>query len=229
MKKAFISVNAINSLISSPVDWIPLKPYDKLDLPVNSHADMLIFIIGRKIFCYEEYFEQNKSIFEGLEDYEIVKIAKKCGAKYPDDIALNALVLDKLIIASLKHTSSEILEYAKGAGYKLINVNQGYSACSTLVLNKDTIITADKGIYDAVIAEGKDALLISAGGILIDQYSYGFIGGASFVIDDTVYFFGDISKHQDYEKIKGKIDSLGMKISSIMLGNVFDFGGIRLL
>ena len=56
------------------VEALPLMPYSRLDNPVSSHADMLINIIEDRIFCYEDYYLENKSVFKRAEDigYSIV-------------------------------------------------------------------------------------------------------------------------------------------------------------
>ena len=81
------------------------------------------------------------------------------------------------------------------------------------------------GLY--IFCIRKNVTLISQGGIKLDGYSYGFIGGASCVAEDTVYFFGDIKKHRNYGEIHDAIKSLKMKEISISLEDVFDFGGAR--
>ncbi len=213
----------------SGISVLPLAPYDKLDTPVNTHADMLAFVLGKRIFCYEEYYNQSKGIFDIAENdgYEIVKISRHCSKNYPNDIALNVLKIGKIICANLKYTAKEILDYASELGYELIDVKQGYSACSTLVLDDNNAITADKSIFDALSKVGKQVTLISEGGIKLDGYSYGFIGGASCVIGDSVYFFGDIKKHQNYDEIHATIISCKKREIIISCGDVFDFGGAR--
>lgn len=209
---------------------IPLSPFDKLDAPVSAHADMLVFVLNNKIFLYKEYYEANKGLFSHLlDDYEFIMVEKQCGKKYPSDVALNVLRLGNTIFAKADSIADEILAEIQKNKYELVNVNQGYTSCSTLALTENTIITADKGIAETALSVGKDALLIEQGQIFLDGYNYGFIGGASFVIEDTVYFMGDIKKHSDYIKIRDKIESLGMKIKSISLGDVCDFGGVRVI
>lgn len=232
MKKAFVSYNIASDILDNcGIEPLVLLPYEALDAPVNSHADMLVFVIENKIFCYKSYYEQNKAIFEeaGKMNYEIIQISKLCKKDYPNDISLNALIMGKTIFANLKHTAVEILEYANKNNYKLVNVNQGYCACATLALDENNAITADKSIYKALLKEGKRVELISPNGIDLQGYNCGFIGGASFVADKNVYFFGDIKAHPDYEKIHKKIKACGMKEFSISQGDVFDFGGIKLL
>ncbi len=207
---------------------IALPSYDRLDMPVCSHADMLICKIDNKIFCYNDYYFNNKGVFSSLENkYEIVRVQKPCMKKYPEDIALNVLVIGKRLFCNEKHTASEIKEYAKENGYKIINVSQGYSACSTLVIDDSHAITADKGIYKALLNEKIDTLLISNDKITLNGYNCGFVGGSGGVFNKTAYFFGDISTLDDFEKIKAFLEGNNCNIFCISLTDVYDFGGIK--
>ncbi len=229
--KLFASALVSNTLAKScGCEVLSLPTYDKLDNPVSTHADMLVFSLGKRIFCYEDYYDNNKKIFDVAENdgYEIIKIPPIASSKYPNDIALNVLKIGNAVCANLKYTAKEILDYASELGYELIDVKQGYSACSTLVLDDNNAITADKSIFDALSKAGKQVALISEGGIKLEGYSYGFIGGASCVIGDNIYFFGDIKKHQNYDEIHTKIISCKKREIIISCGDVFDFGGARL-
>ena len=96
----------------------------------------------------------------------------------------------------------EILQYCRENNIETVNVNQGYTRCSALVVNDKAVITADKSIEKGMKNNGVEVLLISAGNIVLEGFDYGFIGGASFSDNNTIYFFGDITKHLDYYKIK---------------------------
>ena len=212
------------------IETLPLEEYSRLDAPVSSHADMLICKIENTVFCYKDYYLDNKSLFEKIENnYKVVTVSKKCFKDYPNDIGLNVLVIGKSIFSRLDSTAKEILDYAKEKGYKLVNVNQGYSACSTLVINDKSAITSDISIYKALINEGFRALLVSSNDILLKGYNCGFIGGAGGVYNNTAYFFGDISLHCDYSRILSFLEENNCQIKSILSGGVYDFGGIKFL
>ena len=209
---------------------LSLQPFEKLDMPVASHADMLISIINDHIFCYREYYEKNKRLFDEIsKDYTIVKVDKICQKEYPKDVGLNCLVIGNLLISKNEATAKEILDFAHENDYKIISVNQGYTACSTLVINDSSAITTDKGIYDVLIQEGKRALLVSTNGIKLNGYSCGFIGGAGVTIDNTAYFFGDIKLHPDCSKMLEFFSRENCKIEAILPGGVCDFGGVKLI
>lgn len=230
--KIFVS-NLIAAELSKEIsiEVLPLKSYRFLDFPVNTHADMLVFVIDKTIFCYEDYYLENRKIFNVAENegYEIVFVSKRCGKNYPDDVGLNIFRMGRVLFANLSYIANEIVEYANENGYALVNTNQGYAACSTLVLNDENAITADKSIYKAIKSQGKNVTLISPNGIQLDGYNCGFIGGASCVIDKTVYFFGNIKNHPSYDIICGIIIDLGMAFKIISSLDVYDFGGIRLI
>ncbi len=207
---------------------IALPSYDRLDAPVSSHADMLICKIDNKIFCYNDYYLNNKGIFSSLENkYEIVRVEKPCMKKYPEDIALNVLIVGKRLFCNEKHTANEIKEYAKENGYKIINVSQGYSACSTLVIDDYHTITADKGMYKVLLNEKIDTLLISNDKITLNGYNCGFVGGSGGILNKTAYFFGDITTLDDFDKIMSFLKDNNCNIFCISMTDVYDFGGIK--
>ncbi|MBO5313326.1 MAG: hypothetical protein J6B29_05105 [Clostridia bacterium] len=226
----------VSSLISDKIkkvldsDVISLPPYEKLDAPVSTHPDMLFFSIGRTVFCYEDYVKEQGIDKELISaGYNIVYTDSVCHKQYPNDIALNVLQMGNFLFCKRDSMSSQILEYSEQNDMSIINVKQGYTACSTLALDENHAITADVGIARAIESTGKSVLLIKGDGILLDGYSCGFIGGASFVFGDTVFFFGDITTISDGRKITDYLEQNGYKYKSIFSGRVCDFGGVKLL
>ena len=91
----------------------------------------------------------------------------------------------------------------------------------------DAIVTADKSIHRAAEARGIDALWISPGGVGIEKYDTGFIGGASSALcKGKTAVFGDIHSHPDGEKILSFARNRGEEIISLGEGALFDYGGI---
>jgi len=213
------------------LEVLPLKPYKRLSAPVSAHADMLICVIGNRAFSYVDYIEENKEIFDCLEKsgYEIVKCAPPTSPNYPNDIGLNVAVVGKRLFCNVKSTAEEIKSYAREKGYELVDVKQGYAACTTLILDEYNVITGDPSIKKAMESKGINVLFIKEESILLHGYNQGFIGGASLVANGTVYFFGDAEELKEYKKISALISSLKMKIFSISSGEVVDFGGGKLI
>lgn len=209
---------------------IPMPPFEKLDAPVSSHADMLICVIENNIFFYREYYELHKDRFKVLEaQYNIILVDKPCSSKYPLDVGLNVLVIGKRIFCNKKFVANEILSLAEKLNYQIFDVKQGYSACSTLVINESSAITGDKGMYIALKNEGIDVLLISPEAIALEGYNHGFIGGSGGIFESTAYFFGEIEAIEEHKAIIYKLEKSGCKIVSVLSKNLFDFGGIKFI
>lgn len=162
---------------------IPTKKINTFLEPEQYHADMQILCIKNKVIT-------------------LVDCIKKPGKNYPENILLNCLYHNNKLYGKLSATDSSVREYCRENNIETVNVNQGYTRCSTLVVNDKAVITADKSIEKAMKNNGVEVLLISAGNIVLEGFDYGFIGGASFSDNNTIYFFGDITKHPDYNKIK---------------------------
>ncbi len=206
---------------------IPVSAFEKLESPVNKHPDMLAVKIGEKLFIHAGDIRLASSLSK--QQIKAALSQTPVSAEYPNDIALNLFTVKKYLFANTEHASREVLAYAELLGYELVNVAQGYAKCSSMLL-RDAIVTADRSIYNAAMERGIDALLISPGGIDIERYDTGFIGGASGTIaDGKVTVFGNIEKHPDGQKILDFAKKHDTEIISLGSGNLFDYGGLVLL
>ena len=207
---------------------IELPPFSALDARVASHPDMLIHILGGRLFVSADYYNEAKDVIDKIAScggLELITTADRLCASYPLDIAFNLFEINNSIIGRLDFISKEIKEYAKSLNISLNNVNQGYAKCSTVALN-NAVISADKGICDTARSLGAEALRISSDGVLLDGYGCGFIGGASGVFGDTVYFCGNITKHKNGLEIVDFCQSHGYSVISLSDEPLYDVGTI---
>jgi hypothetical protein len=135
------------------------------------------------------------------------------------------LVIGNKIICKSDSVSHAIPEFAKEHGYEIIHTNQGYPTCSVLTFGSSAI-TADAGLADLLEKNGIRVTLIKSGGISLPPYEYGFIGGASGVVGNKVYFFGNLDLHPDAEIIRRAIEGEGYTAISLSDEELGDFGGI---
>lgn len=191
------------SLVSLGFNTLPLPRFDALGSGVASHADLMIFILDDKVFCYGDYVSKHEKIQERLIEYgyKIIRVGDTAGDEYPRDVALNCLPLGDHLLAKLDATADSILEYATACSMTPVNINQGYARCCACPVSEDAVITADPSISRAARECGIDVLDIRAGGVALEGYPYGFIGGACGTFGDKVYFAGDLSLHPDGERI----------------------------
>lgn len=205
---------------------IPSDTIDCFHLPEQKHADMHVLTINKDIFLLSECSQLKNS----LAEYKPVICSKRVGKSYPENIQLNFLYLNNKIFGKLSAIAPELKQYCINNDIKMINVNQGYCRCSTLVISDNAVITADSSIEKALSKEGIEVLRISEGNIRLEGFDYGFIGGAGAKIDDKIIFLGNICMHPDYIKIKDYIfrHNLEIKIISPNMP-LTDIGGIVVL
>ena len=118
---------------------------------------------------------------------EIFNAIYNQNAEYPNDAALCACVCGETLIHNTKITDPAITSQFRG---KTIHINQGYANCCICAVNNSSIITSDKGIATKLRTEGFEVLEIEQGLVALDGFDYGFIGGASFKANNTIYFTG---------------------------------------
>ena len=199
-----ISAKCERALLLRGFRVIKLPPSESLSEAVASHPDMLTFCHGNKIIASADYCERYPWVFTDIRELsnnaEFLFTSDVFMKEYPRDAIFNALLAKEYILLKEDTVSKSVLEYAKQAGLTPVSVKQGYPACTALVFGGGAI-TSDRGMCDALSRCGLEVTLINNGDILLPPYEYGFIGGASGVLGDKVYFLGDIMKHRDAERI----------------------------
>ena len=212
---------------------IPLPPDRRLSEAVCRHPDTLIARIGDNIITTAEYAEDALCVFSDIREYlpDIRQhfSSDERGDLYPSDVVMNILVMGKRAFGKCDSLSECVKDVLCKDGIELIGTRQGYPACTVLKLSDGAAITADRGMARILRDQGVNVTVISEGGILLPPHEYGFIGGASAVYNNKVYFFGDITTHKDHELIISTIEALGMEAVSLLDGELTDLGGIIFL
>ena len=230
---ALIDCRADSSLLSSLEDCgfepVLIPGADYLQNGVASHTDMLVFIGFGRLFCHARYYKVNKELIDrviSLLSLELVLSNEPTGTDYPKDVLFNACIVGKKLICNKKTVSKLILDAAAESKYDIINVPQGYTKCSVCVVSDNAIITEDKAIYKACSGAGMDALLITPGHVFLPPYDHGFIGGASGLYGNNVYFCGSIDTHPDADRIIHFCSSHSKRAVSLSKSALVDVGTI---
>ena len=226
-------VNISQALTSLGFVPLLLDASKHLPKPTRSHADMLIFCAGNCIFSSKDHINKSPCTFEKLKEYgySIVESDTALGDRYPYDIPFNMALIGNYIFGNIKFASKEIIDYASKNSIELISVKQGYTKCSTVVINHNAIITADSGIESAARGLGIDTLNIenSPSSVSLAGYDYGFLGGACGVYQDKIYFVGNISRHPNGIQIIDFCHKHGLEVISLSDTALTDIGGIIFL
>ncbi len=231
MKYAFVDFR-ISSLEQSNLeklgcDVIVCPPSFLLYKAICGHPDILLHFIDSKNIVLHRDIENNfKAKLSDMGFITSLSKSSLCN-NYPKDIILNAVNTKDLFVHNLKYTDETLLN---SISQKKISVNQGYTKCSTVILNDNLFITSDKTIYEALINEKKEVLLLPPGHISLPGLNYGFIGGTCGMFNDnTLVLYGNLNKYYYGELV---LDFLYKNnISPIFLNNdtLIDRGSIFFL
>ena len=205
---------------------LEIKENKNLYPEISLHVDILACKVGEKIVV-------EPTQYANFQEYEnFIKGQETVQEKYPLDIKYNVCIIGKKAIHNFQNTDSKLKELLINDGYELINTTQGYTNCSIAVINENSAIVTDKGLYKILnkynvevlyLEYEPDIKLLNSG-----KYSNrkGFIGGAISRIGDKIIVFGDLNKIDINEKIKEFINQKGIQIIDFQGLDVIDYGGI---
>ncbi len=223
------SAACLSNLREHGFETILMPPSRCLQTGVSSHTDMLLFIGFGKLFCHARYYEDNKELIDNIADFaslELILSQEAWATDYPHDVLFNACVVGNLLICNKKTVSKLILDAAEEHNFNVITVSQGYTKCSVCVVSDNAIITSDKTIARACDKANVDVLTVSEGHVSLPPYEFGFIGGASGLCDDKVYFFGSLNNHPDAISIIDFCRAHGKDVVSLGDHGLLDVGTI---
>lgn len=237
--EAYMTVALVDERIDSAAkSALEARGYHTIAMPkclrlaeaVASHPDMLTLPLGDTLLTEGGYLSEARGIFDEIEKLvprlKIKAITETLSPEYPSDCLLNALGVGDMLFCRERSLSRDATELARVREMEIINVNQGYPACTVLALGKSHAITADRGMARAMQKVGIEVLLIEDGGIELPPHEYGFIGGAAGVHGDKVYFIGDLLTHPCGGAIAEFCRGAGLEPISLGGGRLRDLGRI---
>ena len=211
-------------LVSRGYNLLICPPSYLLYKAVCGHPDMLMHILDNTILVHKDMDNEFINNFDFL-NCKIIKSTSSLQTKYPYNISLNALSIGELLVHLVKFTDTNLLSISKNK--KLVNVKQGYTKCSTCVLNNHAIITSDVSIAKALSVEKIDVLLIPPGDILLPGLNYGFIGGATGLIEDNVLaFYGHLDYYMYRKEVLEFLKKYKVEPAFLRNGKLIDRGSI---
>lgn len=197
---------------------------------IDGHVDIQLNIIDKKSKKVIIHKDISKSFKEKLDFFNINYIESENSLKssYPDNIFLNALILENHFVHNLKYTDKNLL--LTQSNKTLINVKQGYTKCSCLPVNDNAFITSDVGIYNTLKNHNFDILLLPPGDIILEGLDYGFIGGVGGLINkDTMAFYGNLDLYIHGDKVKSFLKKYGVTPIYLMNEKLHDRGSLLVL
>lgn len=211
-------------------DLIEIEQSEKVYPEISSHVDIFTCKIGEVLIVEPSQYEQIKSKLP--LGYKMISGQENISLKYPEDIKYNVCTIGNKAIHNFQHTDPSIKEELTKQGYELINTTQGYTNCSIAVIDENSAIVTDKGLYKILQKHNIDVLYLEYEPdiklLTSDGYSNkkGFIGGAISRIGNYIAVFGDLNKIDQDNKIRNFITNRNLNIIEFKNLDVIDYGGI---
>ncbi len=226
LPKDDVSLFICDNTLNLGNNFLPSFALSDVLFGINSHPDMSICpLYNGDVVVAKEGYDYYKKILPA--SLNVIKGENDLKKDYPFDIAFNVVILNGKLFHNLKYTDKAILKYCQNKNLEFVNVKQGYTKCSTLIVDEKSVITSDEKLNEIYLQNGIDSLFVSNDDILINNFDHGFIGGCGGKISkDTIGFFGDITKHKDFLKIKEFLTKRNITHKMITYGPLFDYGSL---
>ena len=206
----------VYSEISSHVDIFACKVRDKIIIEPTQYQNIMQSCIKSSIDIAENFIKGQDEVQE----------------KYPDDIKYNVCTIGKKAIHNFQYTDAKLKQELINNNYELINTTQGYTNCSIAVIDDNSAIVSDKGLYKILKFHDIDTLLVenNLDIKLLNGENYsskkGFIGGCITRLGDSIIVFGDLNKIDIDGRIRDFITSKKIKIIEFKGLDIIDYGGL---
>ena len=232
MKKRVIIDNRIRKnekekLIELGYELIEINESTKVYPEISSHVDIFACKVRDKIIIeptqYPNIMLYAKNSIKGQDEVQ---------EKYPDDIKYNVCTIGKKAIHNFQYTDAKLKQELINNNYELINTTQGYTNCSIAVIDDNSAIVSDKGLYKILKFHDIDTLLVenNLDIKLLNGENYsskkGFIGGCITRLGDSIIVFGDLNKIDIDGRIRDFITSKNLKIIEFKEFDIIDYGGL---
>lgn len=203
---------------------VPDQP--DVDSRLKSHVDLSVFVGNDFIVAHKNvYLSIKEQLLKQYEsnwiDAHLIQGTHVLGVKYPHDIPFNAVQLKNHFFHKIAQTDTEILTRIS---HMQVNVNQGYTRCSSLIVDERSVISEDPGLIKIYADYGYDVLPIQRGYVELHGFDCGFFGGAGGRIENDIVFNGSLSHHPDEAAIIQFIDERGLRIKYLHSGKLLDCG-----
>lgn len=209
------AVDVISCLRNNGVRVIEIEENYKLERKISSHADMNLLYAGNG-----SYLAYSKIL---PNEFNFISETEPEAPNYEKSTKLNCAIFGGYCICNPK-TATKAIERLN---YKLIPVNQGYSKCSVLIVDDESIITADDGVEKEALKHNVNVLKVKQDKIQLNGFSHGFIGGIGGKLGKSVLgISGDPKKMENYDKISSFCRNKGVYLESLSKGSITDIGSI---
>ena len=214
--------------LSSLGEVVLIEKHSELNDFEGFHADMQIFKTGENSAICAPGFDMESARKLRELGVDVIYGKSTLSEKYPENIKYNVLCAGKSLFHNIKYTDESVVNHAKNNGIRLINVNQGYCACTSMFFSFcNLILTADRGIINAAKLQNYNVCIFEhTEEISLDGYKNGFIGGCGVILEGgrKVIFNGEFTKL--YPDTASELKAYGIDVADGACGALCDIGGV---
>ena len=209
---------------------INLKHCNNVYEEISSHVDIFCTKIKNTLILEKNMYDYIKNDLSNNINIAVGLSINQ--PRYPKDISYNACVIGTTVIHNFKYTDPQILNYIKKENLNCINVKQGYTNCSIAVIDNDSIITSDIGLFNCLKKYNYNILFLDypLNIKLLNNGTYskmnGFIGGTLSRIGNNIFVSGDLNIIDKNNMIRHFINSRNLNIIDFPGLDIIDYGGI---
>lgn len=218
--------DVVATLVGQGIEAVKIAPTSNLPWPVASHADLQLLHLGQNRVLLSQ---EASNIVPILQQHGFITelLSKPLGECYPNDISLNFLLLKNRCLGLCSNIPLQLLNFCNYTGLQQIPVKQGYARCSVAVVAQNAVMTADRPLAGLFTAAGLDVLMLAPGGIRLDGYDTGFIGGCCGLIDKhRLAFTGNLKEYRSGNEVLAFLQKYHVTPVYLTAGELRDIGGI---
>ena len=220
------SVEFLKLVEDLKIEIIKTDKIKVLDDRIDDHPDMAVhFIDYNNIIVYKDCYDY---YVKKLKNYNIniLPSNNNLGKTYPNDIYLNISRSGKYYFYKKNYIDEVVNKYLDIDNIG-IDVKQGYSKCSSMIIKENTVITSDLHLHKKYISLGLKSYLLPPNEIELPGYNTGFIGGTCGNIGkDEILFYGNFKKYLYYEDLKKILEKEKIDFYYPKTGSFIDRGSI---
>ena len=209
---------------------IEIKQSKNVYPEISAHVDIFTCKVGEKIIVEPSQYENLKSQLSSK--YNLIQGEECINERYPYDIKYNVCTIGEKAIHNFQYTDPIVKQELIKQGYELTNTAQGYTNCSIAIIDNNSAIVTDKGLYKILQKHNIDVLYLEYEPEIKllngNEYSNkkGFIGGVISRIANQIVVTGDLGKIDQNGVIRKFISTKGLDLVEFKELDVIDYGGI---
>lgn len=204
---------------------VPICPY--LYQAIGAHPDIQFHPVdGNNIVIAPN---AGKGLAQKLlaEGFNLLEGKSALAGKYPANVAYNVARIGNLAFHRLDAIDPVLREELEKRGVEIIDIKQGYSKCSALILGNNLLITEDRGLWEKATALRVKTLLIDSGFVQLPTLNYGFLGGAGGLIaKNKIAITGDITLSSSYLNIIKYLEDHSCDLDFLSQEPALDIGSL---